>query len=119
MCLCIVGQAESGYPTVMLSVLNTVVMMVGDMNYMDTFMTPYTDDDPGTLHYGGLAFFILSLFLLLIPILLMNLLVSKSNTTECAYHYALCVLISMYNAGCFVSFSSLVSCCEGELLTYI
>ena len=77
LCLCIVGQAESGYPTVMLSVLNTVVMMVGDMNYMDTFMTPYTDDDPGTLHYGGLAFFILSLFLLLIPILLMNLLVSK------------------------------------------
>jgi len=50
-------------------------MMVGDMNYMDTFVRPLNDNDSATLRFSVMAFFIMSLFLLFVPILLMNLLV--------------------------------------------
>lgn len=70
-------QTGAGYTTVPLAVLNSVVMMVGDMDYLDTFVSPHIDGDVTTSPFSGMAFFIMSMFLLLMSILLMNLLVSS------------------------------------------
>ena len=70
-------QEGAGFSSVPLSVLTSVVMMVGEMNYLDNFVAAHIDGDPTTSHFSGMAFFILSMFLLLMAILLMNLLVSK------------------------------------------
>ena len=42
---------------------------------MASFNEPYTDNDPHTLYFGGTVIFLLVCFVLLMPILLMNLLV--------------------------------------------
>ena len=52
-------------------------MMLGEIDYISTFLEPYIDDNPISMHYGGLTFAFLVLFVLLMPILLMNLLVSS------------------------------------------
>jgi len=69
------NEIGAGYTTVPLAVLNSVVMMVGDMNYLDTFVSPHIDGDVTTSPFSGMAFFIMSMFLLLMSILLMNLLI--------------------------------------------
>ncbi|XP_067937182.1 transient receptor potential cation channel subfamily A member 1-like isoform X2 [Watersipora subatra] len=68
-------EVDQGYTTLPLATLTSVVMMVGDMNYMDTFLTPHIDGDPTTSRFSSMALIILCLFILLIPILLMNLLI--------------------------------------------
>ncbi|KAL5022254.1 hypothetical protein ScPMuIL_001409 [Solemya velum] len=57
-----------------LSILRTVFMML-ELDYMASFSDTYTDGDTTTLHFGGLTFFLLAVFVLLMPILLMNLLI--------------------------------------------
>ncbi|KAL5022245.1 hypothetical protein ScPMuIL_001400 [Solemya velum] len=57
-----------------LSILRTVFMML-ELDYMASFSNTYTDGDTTTLHFGGLTFFLLAVFVLLMPILLMNLLI--------------------------------------------
>jgi hypothetical protein len=48
-----------------------------ETDYMASFNEPYTDDDSSTLHFGHLSLFMVSIFVLFMPILLMNLLVSS------------------------------------------
>ncbi|XP_017213756.1 transient receptor potential cation channel subfamily A member 1a isoform X2 [Danio rerio] len=55
-----------------LSLLQTFVMMVGEMNYQDNFMKPYLQGD---LPFPDLTLAIFVWFVLLVPILLMNLLI--------------------------------------------
>ena len=43
---------------------------------MNSFNEPFTDNDPVTLYFGGTVIFLLVSFVLLMPILLMNLLVT-------------------------------------------
>ena len=43
---------------------------------MNSFNEPFTDNDPVTLYFGGTVIFLLVTFVLLMPILLMNLLVT-------------------------------------------
>lgn len=74
-------QASAAYSTVGLSLLRTAMMML-ELDYMASFNEPFTDNDPSTLYYGETVIFLLACFVLLMPILLMNLLVSK------VYHYA-------------------------------
>jgi hypothetical protein len=50
-------------------------MMIGELDGLDTILTPYTDDSPYTLHYAGMTIFFEVLFIILMPILLTNLLV--------------------------------------------
>ena len=61
-----------------LSLMRTFIMMLGEIDYISTFLEPYIDDNPLSMHFGGLTFAFLVLFVLLMPILLMNLLV-RSN----------------------------------------
>lgn len=57
-----------------LSLLRTAMMML-ELDYMASFNEPYTDNDPKTLYFGGITFALLATFVLLMPILLMNLLI--------------------------------------------
>lgn len=56
-----------------LSLLQTFVMMVGEINYQDNFLKPFLQGD---LPFPLLTLAIFIWFVLLVPILLMNLLVS-------------------------------------------
>ncbi|ROL44610.1 Transient receptor potential cation channel subfamily A member 1 [Anabarilius grahami] len=55
-----------------LSLLQTFVMMVGEINYQDNFLKPYLQGD---LTFPNLTLAIFIWFVLLVPILLMNLLI--------------------------------------------
>lgn len=48
-------------------------MMVGELNYQNNFLDPYLKDE---LPFGYLTYFIFVQFTLLMPILLVNLMVS-------------------------------------------
>jgi hypothetical protein len=50
--------------------------MMLELDYMTSFNDPYTDNDETTLPYKALTIILLVVFLLTMPILLMNLLVS-------------------------------------------
>lgn len=60
-----------------LSLMQTFVMMAGEINHQDTFMKPYMADK---LPYPLLTYWVFIWFILLVPILLMNLLVSTNKT---------------------------------------
>lgn len=53
--------------------MKTFAMMLGDINYHDAFLGPLLSNE---LPYPFLSYTVLIIFTLLIPILLMNLLVS-------------------------------------------
>ena len=55
--------------------MRTAMMML-ELDYMASFNDPYTDGDRTTLHFSDLTLFMVAVFVLLMPILLMNLLVS-------------------------------------------
>ncbi|KAJ8305934.1 hypothetical protein KUTeg_016479 [Tegillarca granosa] len=68
------GENTHAYSTPGLSLLRTAMMML-ELDYMASFNEPYTDSDSQTLHFGGLTIFFLAIFVLLMPILLINLLI--------------------------------------------
>ncbi|KAJ8413411.1 hypothetical protein AAFF_G00094070 [Aldrovandia affinis] len=55
-----------------ISVMQTFVMMVGELNFQDNFLKPYLQ---GNIHFPALTCLTFILFVLLMPILLMNLLI--------------------------------------------
>ena len=69
-------QESAAHSTVGLSLLRTTMMML-ELDFLASFNDPYTDKDPSTLYFGGTVIFLLVVFVLLMPILLINLLVSK------------------------------------------
>lgn len=54
--------------------VSTLVMMLGSIEYVDTWVQPHVD---GTLSFVNLNFIVLIIFICLMPILLINLLVSN------------------------------------------
>ena len=71
-------QSSQAYSSPVLSIIRTVMMMF-ELDYMVSFNEPYTDGNDTTLHFGNLSLFMLLAFVLLMPILLMNLLVSAKD----------------------------------------
>lgn len=67
-------QESKAFSTPPLSLLKTFMMML-ELDYMASFNEQYTDDREDTLHFGTLTLTLLTIFVLLMPILLMNLLV--------------------------------------------
>ena len=63
----------------MLSFMRTFVMMLGEIDYIPTYVEPLEDGDPNTMRFGTVTFLFLIVFILLMPILLMNLLVSEDH----------------------------------------
>ncbi|XP_034428510.1 transient receptor potential cation channel subfamily A member 1b [Hippoglossus hippoglossus] len=63
---------QEEFDTVPLSLMQTFVMMVGELNYQSNFLQVYMKDE---LPFGPLTFTILVQFVLLMPILLVNLMI--------------------------------------------
>uniref|UniRef100_UPI00398F7D25 transient receptor potential cation channel subfamily A member 1b n=1 Tax=Pristiophorus japonicus TaxID=55135 RepID=UPI00398F7D25 len=63
---------ELAFGTPVLSVMKIFAMMLGDLNYNENFFVPYNEN---RMPYPFLTFIMLTIFMLLIPILLMNLLI--------------------------------------------
>ena len=68
-------QADKAFSTPSLSILRVSTMFLGEISYVEKFLDPYVDDDPTTNHFGIPAFILLLAFILMMPILLMNLLI--------------------------------------------
>ncbi|KAL8612705.1 hypothetical protein ACOMHN_025356 [Nucella lapillus] len=62
------------YHTPGLSILRAAMMML-ELDYLSSFNAPFTDGDDSTLHFPGITFFMVVIFVILMPILLMNLLI--------------------------------------------
>ncbi|XP_060594443.1 transient receptor potential cation channel subfamily A member 1-like isoform X2 [Ruditapes philippinarum] len=67
-------ETNNAFSTPGLSLLRTSMMMF-ELDFMASFSDPYTDDDSKSLYFGGATIFLLVIFVLLMPILLMNLLI--------------------------------------------
>ncbi|XP_069813573.1 transient receptor potential cation channel subfamily A member 1 isoform X1 [Dendropsophus ebraccatus] len=68
----VVLTPQMAFKTPILSLMQTFTMMLGDVNYHDSFLEPMLNDQ---IEYPFLTFAHLVVFTLLIPILLMNLLI--------------------------------------------
>lgn len=58
-----------------MSLMRTFAMMLGEIDFVGTYVHPYYISDGRWLPYPFPAFLVLSLFMVLMPILLMNLLI--------------------------------------------
>ncbi|KAK3607524.1 hypothetical protein CHS0354_025776 [Potamilus streckersoni] len=67
-------EESRAYSTPALAILRTAMMML-ELDYMASFNEPYTDDSNQTLLFGGTTILLLVGFVLLMPILLINLLI--------------------------------------------
>nr|XP_012319792.1 transient receptor potential cation channel subfamily A member 1-like [Aotus nancymaae] len=65
---------QDAYSSPLLSIIQTFSMMLGDINYRESFLEPYLRNE---LAYPVLSFAQLICFTLFVPIVLMNLLVSS------------------------------------------
>lgn len=66
------------FKTIPMSLVRTFSMMLGEIDFLGTYVKPYYlegHDDKSFLPFPMPAFFVLGLFMVLMPILLMNLLI--------------------------------------------
>ncbi|XP_064626190.1 transient receptor potential cation channel subfamily A member 1-like isoform X2 [Lineus longissimus] len=68
-------NSENGQGTLGMMLLRCAMMMLGDYDFKETFLYPLTDSDTTTAHFATLTVVLLVAFILLMPILLMNLLI--------------------------------------------
>nr|XP_039270103.1 transient receptor potential cation channel subfamily A member 1-like [Styela clava] len=73
--MCAEDDHHSSFSSVGLSIMRIITMTLGEVNYIEKFVMPYVDDDDNTLHYSVMAMLLLAFFILIMPILLMNLLI--------------------------------------------
>ncbi|GFR58678.1 transient receptor potential cation channel subfamily A member 1-like [Elysia marginata] len=67
-------EESKAYSTPQLSLLRTFMMML-ELDYMASFNAQFVDGEPDTLHFGNLTLIMLVVFVLFMPILLINLLI--------------------------------------------
>lgn len=72
--VCCFRQDE--FSSISLALAQTFVMTVGELNYQSTFQNAYEN---GRMAFPGVTYFIFVIFVLLMPILLMNLMVGHST----------------------------------------
>lgn len=72
--VCCFRQDE--FSSISLALAQTFVMTVGELNYQSTFLNAYENS---RMAFPGVTYFIFVLFVLLMPILLMNLMVGHST----------------------------------------
>jgi len=59
--------------------MSTSIMMLGNIDFLDVWIIPFSQSE---LPYPSLTFFMLLLFVLFMPILLINLMVSLSHDSS-------------------------------------
>ena len=92
------------FESVPLSVIQTFVMMVGELNYQNNFLDTHLNNE---LPFGVLTYIIFIVFVLLMPILLVNLMVSLRMLTD-SQHMLRCETKHMFLlfCGCVVDWFS-------------
>jgi len=50
-------------------------MLLGEIGYVETFLLPLVDNNPATFHFPIPTLILLMVFILMVPILLINLLI--------------------------------------------
>ncbi|XP_071835812.1 transient receptor potential cation channel subfamily A member 1-like isoform X3 [Apostichopus japonicus] len=68
-------ETNRAFSTAPMSILRVITMMAGELDFINSFLGPATDDDDSTLRFETLTFIFLIALILLLPILLMNLLI--------------------------------------------
>ncbi len=68
-----------GFRTPALSLMSTVVMMIGSVEYIDNWINPLFN---GNAMLVAMRFIMLCIFIFLMPILLINLLVSDNESLD-------------------------------------
>ena len=58
-------------------IVRTMVMMIGELDYRDTFTEKFTEDTKKYLPYKQMSYIVFILFVIIMTIVVMNLLVSK------------------------------------------
>lgn len=91
--VCCFQQAE--FNSIGLALAQTFVMTVGELNYQSTFLNTYEE---GHMAFPGVTYSVFVLFVLLMPILLMNLMVGHS--TLACWNSAIVVNNSCNWSGC-------------------
>lgn len=71
----VVLLSQKEFQSLPLSVMQTFVMMVGELNYQNNILDPYLKDE---LPFSFLTYLVFVSFILVMPILLVNLMVSAS-----------------------------------------
>lgn len=74
-CVKVAVLSQKEFQSLPLSVMQTFVMMVGELNYQNNILDPYLKDE---LPFSFLTYCIFVSFILVMPILLVNLMVSVS-----------------------------------------
>ncbi|XP_072017055.1 transient receptor potential cation channel subfamily A member 1-like [Amphiura filiformis] len=69
------GEINHAFKSPGISIFRVFSMMMGEIEFVESFVEPLTDDDPATLHYPYLSYIFLVALVILLPILLMNLLI--------------------------------------------
>ncbi|XP_072017056.1 transient receptor potential cation channel subfamily A member 1-like [Amphiura filiformis] len=69
------GEINHAFKTPVISIFRVFSMMMGEIDFINSFVAPLTDNDPATLHYSYLSYIFLVAIVILLPILLMNLLI--------------------------------------------
>ena len=72
------SQESKAYSTPELSLLRTFMMML-ELDYMASFNAQFVDGEKDTLHFGNITLILLVVFVLFMPILLINLLVRQEG----------------------------------------
>nr|WDP79885.1 transient receptor potential cation channel subfamily A member 1-9 [Apostichopus japonicus] len=68
-------ETNRAFSTAPMSILRVITMMAGELDFINSFLGPATDDDDSTLRFETLTYIFLIALILLLPILLMNLLI--------------------------------------------
>lgn len=77
---------QDGYASPFVSIVKTFVMMIGELDFMDTFHSEVPEED---VVYDGVSYAVFIIFLVFVSIIIMNLLVGRDSlTTYCAFRIA-------------------------------
>ncbi|XP_072016502.1 transient receptor potential cation channel subfamily A member 1-like isoform X2 [Amphiura filiformis] len=69
------GEINHAFISPEISIFRVFSMMLGELDFINSFVMPLTDGNPATLHYTYLSYILLVAVVILLPILLMNLLI--------------------------------------------
>lgn len=93
------------FKTIPMSLIRTFSMMLGEIDFIGTYVRPfYHKEEKTTLPFSIPTFLILSLFMILMPILLMNLLIGLAvgDIESVRRNAQLKRLAMQVNGDCFV-----------------
>ncbi|XP_026481141.1 transient receptor potential cation channel subfamily A member 1-like [Ctenocephalides felis] len=69
------GETHLSFKTIPMSLMRTFAMMLGEIDFLGTYVNSYYGESKRTLDFPLPTFLILAIFMVLMPILLMNLLI--------------------------------------------